>query len=145
MVGPEFPPQDAAIRNLLGRFYDQVRQDPMLAPVFAATVGGADAAWTAHLDRITDFWSSIMHGSGRYHGDPFTAHLCLPGLQPAMFERWLALFRAACDETLDPDLAAAFSSKADRIARSLQMGLSVRLQARPAHGSAPPSPGPPAG
>jgi hemoglobin len=145
VVGSESPPQDAAIRTLVGRFYDQVRQDPVLAPVFMATVGGTDAAWAAHLDRITDFWSSIMHGSGRYHGDPFSAHLRLPGLQPAMFERWLALFRAACDETLDPDLAAAFSSKADRIARSLQMGLSVRSQARPAHGPAPPSPGPPAG
>ena len=145
MVGPESPLQDAAIRNLVGRFYDQVRQDPMLAPVFVATVGGTDAAWAAHLDRITDFWSSIMHCSGRYHGDPFTAHLRLPGLQPAMFGRWLALFRAACDEALEPDLAAAFSSKADRIARSLQMGLSVRSQARPAHGPAPPSPRPPAG
>lgn len=145
MVGPESPLQDTAIRNLVGRFYDRVRQDPVLAPVFAATVGGTDAAWAAHLDRITDFWSSIMHGSGRYHGDPFTAHLRLPGLQPAMFGRWLALFRAACDETLDPDLAAAFRSKADRIARSLQMGLSFRSQARLAHGPAPPSSGPPAG
>ncbi len=86
-----------------------------------------------------------MHGSGRYHGDPFSAHLRLPGLQPAMFVRWLALFRAACDEALDPDLAAAFSGNADRIARSLQMGLSVRAQAWPAHGPALSNPGPPAG
>jgi len=138
-------PQNAAIRYLVERFYGRVRRDPVLAPVFLVAIGGTDAVWAAHLDRITDFWSSVMHGSGGYHGDPFSAHLRLPGLQPAMFGRWLALFRAACDEVLDRDLAAAFSGKADRIARSLQMSLSVRLKAWPAHSPAPPSPGPPTG
>lgn len=136
--------QDRATRRLVERFYARVRQDPVLAPVFLAVIGGTDADWAAHLDRIADFWSSVMHGSGRYHGDPFSAHLRLPGLQPAMFGRWLALFQAACIEVLDPETAAAFSGRADRIARSLQAGLSLHAPAWQIPGPAPPNPAPPA-
>lgn len=132
--------QDRATRHLVERFYGQVRQDPVLAPVFLAAIGGTDADWAAHLDRLADFWSSVMHGSGRYHSDPFSAHLRLPGLQPGMFGRWLALFRAACTEVLDPDTTAAFSGRADRIARSLQAGLALRAPAWQVPGPAPPSP-----
>lgn len=132
---------DAATRELVGRFYGRVRQDPVLAPVFAATIGGGDAAWAAHLARLADFWSSVMQGSGRYHGDPFSAHLRLPDLTPAMFDRWLALFRATCAEVLEPEEAEAFGTRADRIARSLRMGLFERLPARsrPCQASGPPA------
>lgn len=132
---PELP-----IRELVGRFYGRVRQDPLLAPVFAATLGETDAAWAAHLDRLADFWSSVMQGSGRYHGDPFSAHLRLPDLTPVMFDRWLDLFQATCRELLRPEEAAAFGNRAERIARSLRMGLFERMPARkaPYQASGPP-------
>jgi len=123
---------EPAIRELLCRFYGRVRQDPSLAPVFTAALGETDVAWTAHLDRLTDFWSSVMQGSGRYHGDPFSAHLRLPGLTPVMFDRWLDLFQATCREVLLPEEAAAFGTRAERIARSLRMGLFERMPARKA-------------
>jgi len=126
-VTPELP-----IRELVGRFYGRVRHDPLLAPVFTATLGETDAAWAAHLDRLADFWSSVMQGSGRYHGDPFSAHLRLPELTPVMFDRWLDLFQATCRQVLRPDEAAAFGTRAERIARSLRMGLFERMPARKA-------------
>ncbi len=118
------------LRELVCRFYGRVRQDPLLAPVFTATLGETDVAWTAHLDRLTNFWSSVMQGSGRYHGDPFSAHLRLPDLTPVMFDRWLDLFQATCREVLPPEEAAAFGTRAERIARSLRMGLFERMPAR---------------
>lgn len=52
-----------------------------------------------------------------------------------MFGRWLALFDAACAETLPPEAAASFRDRAGAIARSLRMGLfeplPVRRRARP--------------
>jgi len=120
------------LRELVCRVYGRVRQDPLLAPVFTATLGETDVAWTAHLDRLTDFWSSVMQGSGRYHGDPFSAHLRLPDLTPVMFDRWLDLFQATCREVLPPEEAAAFGTRAERIARSLRMGLFERIPARKA-------------
>ena len=126
-MSPELP-----IHELVARFYGRVRQDPLLAPVFMATLGETDAAWAAHLARLADFWSSVMQGSGRYHGDPFSTHLRLPDLTPVMFDRWLNLFQATCREVLRPNEAAAFGNRAARIARSLRMGLFERLPARKA-------------
>jgi hemoglobin len=47
-----------------------------------------------------------------------------------MFDRWLALFGETCAELFEPDVADAFRERADRIARSLHMGLFERLPAR---------------
>lgn len=123
-------PTDEAIRRLVDRFYARARRDALLGPVFARALGEDDAAWAAHLARLGDFWSSVMVRSGRYHGDPFSAHLHLPDIQPAMFERWLALFGETCAELFEPELADAFRERAERIARSLRMGLFERLPAR---------------
>jgi len=121
---------EEAIRRLVDRFYVRARRDELLGPVFARAVGEGDEAWTAHLARLADFWSSVMLTSGRYHGDPFSVHLRLPGLNPAMFDRWLALFGETCAEVFEPDVADAFCDRAERIARSLRMGLFERLPTR---------------
>jgi len=121
---------EESIGRLLALFYGRVRHDPDLGPVFARVVGTTDADWTPHLARIADFWSSTMLRSGKYHGDPFSAHMRLPGLQPAMFDRWLALFHESCAELFEPDVADAFRERAERIARGLRLGLFTRLPAR---------------
>ena len=120
------PCTEEDIRRLLGAFYARVRADDDLGPVFAAAVGTTDEEWAPHLGRLQDFWSQVMlrHHGGRYRGDPFGAHRrLLPELRPEMFARWLALFDAACAETLAPDAAAAFRERAAAIARSLRAGL----------------------
>ena len=119
-----------SIRQLLALFYARVRRDPALGPVFARAVGTTDADWAPHLERLSEFWSSVMLRTGTYHGDPFSAHLRLPDLEPAMFERWLALFGEACAELFEPDLADAFRARAECIASSLRMGLFDRLPTR---------------
>jgi hemoglobin len=126
------------IRQLLARFYGRVRRDAQLGPVFARVVGTTEAEWAPHLARLADFWSSVMLRSGRYHGDPFSTHLRLPDLEPAMFDRWLALFGESCAELFESELAAALRGRAERIARSLRMGLFERLPAAPARVAAAP-------
>ncbi len=121
---------EESIHRLAGRFYARARRDELLGPVFARAIGESDVAWAAHLARLSDFWSSVMLTTGRYHGDPFSAHLRLSALQPAMFDRWLALFGETCAELFEPDVADAFRERAERIARSLRMGLFERLPAR---------------
>ncbi len=120
-------PCDEEIRRLVDRFYARARHDELIGPVFARALGQSDEAWAAHLARLEAFWSSVMLTSGRYHGDPFSVHLRLPGLTPAMFDRWLTLFGQVCAEELPPDQAATFRERAERIARSLRIGLFERL------------------
>lgn len=121
---------EEAIRRLVDRFYARVRRDELLGPVFVRAVGEDDGAWAGHLARLSDFWSSVMLRSGRYHGDPFSKHLRLPDLEPVMVDRWLAHFDETCAEVFEPDVADAFRERAERIARSLRMGLFDRLPAR---------------
>jgi len=65
---------DAMIDRLVRAFYARARLDPLLGPIFARNVGD----WEAHFARMRDFWSSVALMSGRYHGQPMSAHLPLP-------------------------------------------------------------------
>ena len=65
-------PSEDDIRRLVTTFYVRVRRDALLSPVFLGALGKSDTAWTRHLARLCDFWSSVMLTSGRYHGDPFS-------------------------------------------------------------------------
>jgi hemoglobin len=118
---------EVEIALLVEHFYGRVRAHPALGPVFHAAIGESEAAWDRHLARLRQFWSSVMLRSGAYHGDPYSVHLRLPGLTPALFAEWLALFDTTCAELFPEQIAAAFRERAQRIARSLQMGLFERF------------------
>ena len=123
-------PTHAQLRTLIDAFYERVRADERLGPIFAAHV----ADWDAHSERLTDFWSSLMLGSGRYKGNPFGMHQSFAGdLDVALFERWLELWTITTAEQFAPDLAAEFQRKARRVAESLKAGLlfDPRSAARP--------------
>jgi hemoglobin len=67
-----------------------------------------------------------MLTSGRYKGDPVAAHRNVGGIEPLLFERWLALFDETCLELCDESTAEAFRIKARRIAESLKLALFYR-------------------
>ena len=114
---------EADLRALVRSFYARVRQDPELGPVFADAV----ADWDEHLQRLTDFWTSLMLGSGRYRGHPAGVHLAHAArIGPALFQRWLALWRRSSDELLPPAQARAVQERAARIADHLQRVLAAR-------------------
>jgi hemoglobin len=111
-----------AIRHLVDSFYDKVRVDPELGPIFERAISD----WEPHLATMRNFWSSIMLTSGRYKGNPMAVHLRVAGIEPRLFARWLALFDETCRELFDADLAAAFQVKAERIAENLKFALFYR-------------------
>ena len=109
---------EAMIARLVHGFYALARRDQVLGPIFEARV----ADWPAHLQRMGAFWSSVMLMSGRYHGQPMTAHSALP-IDAEHFDRWLALFEQSA-RALCPEAAAdAFVERARRIAESLELGI----------------------
>jgi hemoglobin len=115
---------ESALAELVHRFYAKARLDPEIGPIFNRAVGD----WDAHLEKLTDFWSSVMLTSGRYKGNPMVAHLRQKTLTPAHFERWLVLFRETAGEVFAPDAAAAVIARAENIGRSLQLALFYRPQ-----------------
>lgn len=109
---------EAMIKTLVHRFYDAVRADEVLGPVFAARI----TDWEPHLARMCDFWSSVALMSGRYHGQPMQKHIGLP-IHADHFDRWLSLFEAAAQEVCPPAAVAHFMERARRIAESLELGI----------------------
>lgn len=109
---------EAILHRLVHRFYDRVRADALLGPIFAARIRD----WGPHLDRMVEFWSSVALMTGRYHGAPVPAHATLP-VDWTHFDRWLTLFRATAGEVCPPAGAAHVIERAERIARSLHMAV----------------------
>ncbi|MCK0198779.1 group III truncated hemoglobin [Ancylobacter sp. 6x-1] len=108
---------EPGLRALVGAFYERVRADPELGPVF----NDAIADWPTHLDTLAAFWSSVMLGTGRYKGRPMPAHFRHRArISPAMFTRWLGLWGRTADELMAPEDAQALRERALRIAQSLQ-------------------------
>ena len=117
------------IATLIPRFYDIVRADALIGPVFA----GAIDNWPPHLETLIAFWSSVMLTSGRYKGNPMAAHMKhVSTITPPMFDRWLALWAQVTSETVPAAIAGELQAKAQRIAQSLRLALYFRLSPRAA-------------
>jgi hemoglobin len=117
------PPQitETQISDLVDRFYAKVRLDPEIGPIFNAIVGD----WPHHLATLKDFWSTVLLTTGRYKGDPMMTHLQLP-LDPAHFERWLALFAETANVVFPSELAANVIAKSQRIAQNFKNGIAFQ-------------------
>ena len=114
------------VKTLVHAFYVKIREDVVLGPIFSRVIGDN---WTSHLAKMCDFWSSVMLMSGRYKGNPMIAHMRLKMVRPEHFERWLGLFQETAQEVCPPDIAALFRTRAENIARSLQLGMFFRPEA----------------
>ncbi len=113
------PLNPTSIATLVHEFYDDIRKDAELSPVFMAAIGDN---WAPHLDRMVDFWSTVMLGSRSFQGNVFGKHMLLNGVQPEHFVRWLQLFEAASTRLFAPADATEFQAVARRIGASLQYG-----------------------
>lgn len=108
------------IERLVDAFYDKVQADPILGPVFNPAVHD----WPAHKATLVQFWSSVALGTREYRGNPMAAHRPHPIIDEH-FGHWLALWRQTAHEVLDDVEAEAMYGYAQRIARSLKLGLGL--------------------
>jgi hemoglobin len=109
---------ESMIDVLVRTFYGRIRQDALLAPIFESRIQD----WEPHLQRMCQFWSSIILSSGIYHGQPMRLHLPLP-VDAQHFDQWLALFESTARELFDAATAECFIAPARRIALSLELGI----------------------
>jgi hemoglobin len=124
---------EGQIERLVDLFYARVREDATIGPLFNQAVDD----WPEHLTRLRAFWSSVMLTTGRYKGSPMAAHLRHAAtIEPAMFDRWLELWRQTARELLSPADADAVIAKAERIAESLKLALYFRIDGAPAAAAA---------
>jgi len=117
------------IEVLVHQFYGKVRADALLAPVFNAVITGS---WDAHLQKMCDFWGTLLLYTRKYSSDPMPRHIALP-VEPAHFERWLLLFNETVDEHFKGEVANTARTRAKSIATLMQSmkGLSNAASTEP--------------
>lgn len=111
------------IKELVDGFYNKIRQDKDLGPIFAGVIGVGPDAWKPHLNTMYDFWSSMLLGSGRYNGRPMPKHMALSPFDVALFDQWLTLFSETAHEIYTDDIAAIFVERSTIIATNLKFGV----------------------
>ena len=114
------PIDEPRIRRMVEHFYEKVRADSLLGPVFESRRAGR---WPAHLDKMVDFWTSALLRSDRYGGNPRAAHSAIPDISPRHFERWLELFEQTLAATFDDETANQIHARARAMAQGLMRGI----------------------
>lgn len=108
---------DDNLRVLVNTFYDRVRLDPLLGPIFEVRIG---ASWERHMDRMVDFWSSVLLGSGRFRGNPMLKHALIPDLSPTHFDRWMEMFEVVVGDLFEAEPTAEILLRARNMRRGLE-------------------------
>lgn len=112
-----------ALRRLVVSFYDDIRRDDLLGPVFAAAIPAE--AWDAHLERMTDFWSTVMLGTRSFRGNVYQKHVALAEIaevRPEHFLRWISLWNANTSALFPGPVAEELQLTAQGIGRNLFYG-----------------------
>jgi len=110
--------QEAAIERLVRLFYERSLVDPVLGPIFRAAIHD----WEPHIKRVADFWSGVVHGTGRYQGNAYAPHMKLK-FEAEAFDHWLVAFEGAANEALAPEDAEKAVRVARHMAQSFRAGL----------------------
>jgi hemoglobin len=113
---------------LVDRFYDRVRENPVIGPIFTEV---ARLDFDKHLPVMYSFWASQLLGEQSYSGNPMTPHLKLAQLTSmgeAQFNEWLRLFNLTVDELYEGEKAEEAKTRAGNIARLMNYKINQELK-----------------
>lgn len=82
------------IKKLVDVFYERIRNDALLAPVFNERI---QDKWPEHLEKMYRFWQTVLLEEHTYLGSPFLPHAKLP-VDHRHFKAWMDLFIKTVDE-----------------------------------------------
>ncbi|CAN5311662.1 hypothetical protein BH10PSE13_BH10PSE13_23280 [soil metagenome] len=118
MTDQDRPATEADIVALVRRFYALALDDDMLGPMFRETIPDLEA----HYPVVEDFWSTALLGTTRYPGSAYAQHVHLK-VEPVHFDRWLAAFTQAVEETLPVAAADSAMKRARQMTNAFKAGL----------------------
>ena len=110
---------------LVNVFYDRVRDDSLLGPIFDDV---ARVDWATHLPRMYDFWESVLFGTSTFKGTPLIVHRALARHTPLTaqaFNRWVTLFQTTVDDLFTGAMADHAKRSAVRIAATMEQHLTI--------------------
>lgn len=112
------------VNLLVTSFYDKIRQDNLLGPIF----NGIIKDWNTHLEHLTDFWCSQLFIERSYHGNPITAHRKVDAymnhtLNEMHFGVWLNLWIQTLDELFEGDNVFILKNRARKMASFIHIDI----------------------
>ncbi|MEP6464959.1 MAG: group III truncated hemoglobin [Parafilimonas sp.] len=105
------------IKLLVNTFYDKVRNDNLLSPVFNERIKDK---WPQHLEKMYTFWETVLLEKRTYFGRPFPPHANLP-VQHIHFEKWLQLFSTTIAELFNGEKANEAKWRANKMAEMFEV------------------------
>jgi hemoglobin len=115
---------EGLLREIIFAFYEKVRRDAMLGPIFQEALGDD---WGPHIENICLFWFTATRiGSGYKAGNFMPAHMKHASIRNEQISRWLYLFQETVTERCTPAAASVILDIAERMAESIRVGLSHR-------------------
>lgn len=100
------------IQLLVDTFYDKVRIDPLIGPIFTGIIMDK---WPIHLEKMYRFWQTILLSEHTYFGTPFPPHAQLP-IDQKHFDVWLGLWHKTIDEFFMGEKAEEAKWRGDKMA-----------------------------
>lgn len=112
------------IDAVVATFYAEVREHPVLGPVFSAHVED----WPEHEEKIARFWRNAILREKCYSGNPMQVHVTRHDIKEEHFPIWLSLFHEVLHQSLPEDVAKQWAALADRIGQGFRVGVSSMRQ-----------------
>lgn len=120
------------IFKLVSTFYGRIRRDELLGPIFNSHI--EKDKWPAHLQKLTDFWTTNLFAVACFKGNPTQAHIKVDRnldnqVEQKHFNTWLALWFATIDSLFLGEIAEKAKSAASNMAvRQFQVMLNARMK-----------------
>ncbi|TKX30463.1 truncated hemoglobin Ctb [Campylobacter estrildidarum] len=108
------------IATLMEIFYEKIRKDENLGPIFNKAIGTSNEQWKEHKAKIGNFWAGMLLGKGDYNGQPLKKHLDLPPFPQEFFEIWLKLFEESLNKIYNEEIKNMILQRANMIASHFQ-------------------------
>lgn len=119
MTAPRIDVDRQTIVDVVAIFYERVRADDTLGPIFAERVTN----WPQHEEKITRFWANALLLERSYSGNPMRVHMEAGNVKPTHFYDWLALFDDVLKSRVSSPQREQWSALVHRIGRGLSFGL----------------------
>lgn len=100
------------IKLLVDTFYQKVRENELLSPVFNEKI---QDRWPQHLEKMYRFWQTVLLEEHTYYGSPFPPHAKLP-VEQKHFDTWLKLWYATIDGHFKGPKASDAKWRGDKMA-----------------------------
>ena len=104
------------IKTLVNTFYERVRQDGLLSPIFNERI---QDRWPQHLEKMYAFWQTVLLDERTYFGSPFPPHAELP-VDHSHFQRWTELFNITADTLFQGEKAKEAKWRAGKMAEMFE-------------------------